>query len=126
MAKQSRLRLNISGRPPRGLVAHEDFGRGMSSLLERQAKEKDMVQQAIKSPTKLSPLKTLANLADRSAQSVLSGGKADRNDRDSGLDFVGSPSGRYATLQKGRKSIDPRPDVHHQRQLMEQQKKLFK
>ena len=34
MAKQSRLRLNVSGKP-RGLLAHEDFGRGMSSLLER-------------------------------------------------------------------------------------------
>ena len=109
MAKQSRQRLNVDGKP-RGLLAHEDYGKGRNSLIDKNA-----LTAKIMEPMDLSKVKT-----QRNSQSVLVSEKPMEHDPE---------GGRYATQKKLRKLQQPLPtlkqhprsqsivDVHYNREL---------
>lgn len=110
MAKASRLKLNVDGKP-RGLLAHEDFGKSA-----QKRKEKNALLEAgfSQTSTAFSPRKDDLHIArTRNSNSQIE-----------------AAAGRYASQKRGNKqSIKGRAnslvDVHHSRELERRQKQLM-
>ena len=117
MAMRSRKCLNVDGKP-RGLLAHEDhMKRGRLSVDPRMRKEGafgSILAKDIASKTPQAPK------GHRNSASVMIGDKFRKED-------VGF-AGRYSTNKKGRheKTLQAgHIDVHHNREIMQRQQKLF-